>query len=303
MLDLSNKSFLKTLKMLRIISRRFFHGQKMGGRITQRTGSSVEFSDYKEYNPGDDIRFIDWNIYGRLDKMLIKLFYNEENLSSYVLLDCSSSMNFGSPSKFDYSRRLAAAISYVAASNNDSVRIFCFSNGLKEFSPKADRAAHVLPVFRFLESCQSGGASDFSAAVSEFTRRFKKPGVVFVISDFMFDSDKNQSPEGDKEEPRTFDLGIKQLSFCRHDVNLIQILSPEEVNPSYYGLWTFTDSETDYRQKVYIDDSTIALYKEALEDHFSQLDGLSKKNGMSYFRTLTDIPFENVILRLFNQKR
>jgi uncharacterized protein (DUF58 family) len=259
----------------------------MGGRVTRRTGSSVEFSDYKEYKPGDDIRFIDWNIYGRLDKMLVKLFFNEENLSSYILLDCSSSRNFGNPSKFDYGRRLAAAISYVAASNNDSVRIFCFSDGLKEFSPKADRGAHVLPLFRFLESCSSGGVSDFSSAVSAFTKRFRRPGVVFVLSDFMFEGDG----------------GIKQLSFCKHDVNLIQVISPEEMNPSYEGLWDFTDSETNEKKRVFIDDSILSLYREAIEEQFSQLDTLSKRNGMNYLRTLTDVPFENMVLRLFSQRR
>lgn len=316
MLDLSNKSFIKTLKMLRIISRRFFHGQKMGGRITRRTGSSVEFSDYKEYKPGDDIRFIDWNIYGRLDKMLVKLFFNEENLSSYILLDCSSSMNFGNPSKFDYGRRLAAAISYVAASNNDSVRIFCFSDGLKEFSPKADRGAHVLPLFRFLESCSSGGISDFSSAVAAFTKRFRKAGVVFVLSDFMFDKAEDgngksdimmDSEDGADSLPIVsggpLETGIKHLSFCKHDVNLIQVLSPEEINPSYNGLWDFTDSETNSKRRVFIDDSVLALYREALEEHFSQLDALSKRNGMNYLRTLTDVPFENLVLRLFSQKR
>lgn len=316
MLDLSNKSFIKTLKMLRIISRRFFHGQKMGGRITRRTGSSVEFSDYKEYQLGDDIRFIDWNIYGRLDKMLVKLFYNEENLSSYILLDCSSSMNFGNPSKFDYGRRLAAAISYVAAANNDSVRIFCFSDGLKEFSPKADRSAHVLPLFRFLESCSSGGISDFSSAVAAFTKRFRKAGVVFVLSDFMFDKDSSAgdrsiaggglSADESSISPVSggpLETGIKHLSFCKHDVNLIQVLSPEEINPSYDGLWDFTDSETNSKKRVFIDDSVLTLYREALEEHFSQLDTLSKRNGMNYLRTLTDVPFENLVLRLFSQKR
>jgi len=268
----------------------------MGGRITQRTGSSVEFSDYKEYKPGDDIRFIDWNIYGRLDKMLVKLFFNEENLSSYILLDCSSSMNFGNPSKFDYGRRLAAAISYVAASNNDSVRIFCFSDGLKEFSPKADRGAHILPVFRFLESCSSGGKSDFGSAVSAFTKRFKKPGVVFVLSDFMFPHD----PENGLNDS---EKGLKHLSFCKHDVNLIQVLSSEEVNPTYNGLWSFTDSETEDRRNVFIDDSVLTLYREAMEEHFADLAGLSKRNGMNYLRTVTDVPFENMILQLFNKGR
>ena len=297
--------------MLRIIARRFFRGQKMGGRKTQRRGSSVEFSDYKQYNPGDDIRFIDWNIYGRLDRLLIKLFYNEENLSTYVFLDCSNSMNFGTPSKFDYGRRLAAAISYIAASNNDSVRVFCFNEGMKEYSPRADRAARVMPLFRFLENQEPGGRSDMETAVQEFLARFKKRGVVFVISDFMLEcktKSEDQLPGGPPitngwTRDGAIESSLKRLCYHKHDVNLIQLLTPEEVDPAYAGLWEFTDSETNEIKKIFINNDVIQAYRDTLEDHFSKISRFSNQNQIHYMRTLTDVPFENLVLRLFSMNR
>lgn len=305
MLDLSNKAFLKTLKMLRIIARRFFRGHKMGGRKTQRRGSSVEFSDYKEYNPGDDIRFIDWNIYGRLDRLLVKLFYNEENLASYVLLDSSSSMNFGQPSKFDYARKLAAAIAYIAAANNDSVRVFSFQNELREFSPRADRASRIMPLFRFLEQQKSEGRSNLEKAVREFLLRFKKRGVVFVISDFLLERKLSDeaSDRGEWTRSGAIEAGLKRLAYHKHDVNLIQVLTPEEVEPAYAGFWEFTDSETRERKKLFINNDVLDAYREAMEEHFSKISSFSKQNQISYMRTLTDVPFENLVLRLFAANR
>ena len=303
-MDLSNKAFLKTLRMLRIIARRFFRGQKMGARTTNRRGTSVEFSDYKEYNPGDDIRFIDWNIYGRLDKLLVKLFYNEENLHAYVLLDCSASMNFGSPSKFDYARQLAAAIAYVAASNGDAIRICTFADGLLEFSPKADRAAQVMPLFRFLESRKPEGRSNLDDAVSAFQARFRRRGVIFVISDLMVE--RKVRPEGGGASSWTREMAVegalKRLVYHKHDVNVVQVLTPDELDPSYAGLWEFTDAETGEIRKLTVTTDVLRAYREAMEEYVGRLARFSAGNRVTYLRTGTDVPFENLVLRLFAER-
>jgi len=309
-LDLSNKTFLKTLRMLRIMARRFFRGQKIGARLTKKRGSSVEFSDYKEYNPGDDIRFIDWNIYGRLDRLLIKLYFNEENLSSYIFVDCSTSMRFGEPSKFDYARRLAAAIAYIGACNNDSVRIICFGNGLQDFSPKADRAAHVLPIFRYIESREAEGRSDFDGAVQEFLRRFRRPGVVFVLSDLFVERRVRAANDGENAKGNetvwtrdgALESGLKRLVYYKHDVNLVHCLTPEELNPPYSGLWEFTDSESGEKTRLYITDEVLRAYREALDAQETRVLSFCKQNRVNYMRTATDVPFENMVLRLFGNR-
>jgi uncharacterized protein (DUF58 family) len=295
MLDLTNKAFLKTLRMLRIMARRFFRGQKIGARKTNRRGTSVEFSDYKDYNPGDDIRFIDWNIYGRLDRLLIKLFYNEENLPTYVLLDCSTSMNFGSPSKFDYARQIASAVAYVAASNGDVARIFGFGDGLLDHSPKADRAAEVVAVLRYLEGRTSGGRSNLETAVQEFLGGKRRPGVVFVLSDLFLER-KDGTRDG------TLENGLMRLRYHRHDVNLVHLLTPEEADPQYAGLWEFADSETQERKRLFITTDVLRAYREALDDHCARAARFCHQNRMAYVRTLTDVPFENLVLRLFSAK-
>jgi uncharacterized protein (DUF58 family) len=132
MLDLQDKAFLKSLRMLRIVTRRFFRGHKVGQRRSAQKGASVEFKDYKEYTPGDDPRFLDWNVYSRFEKLLVKLFHNEEDLQVYIMVDSSQSMLFGTPPKFDHARKLAAAISYLAAAGMDRSRILTFAETLRE---------------------------------------------------------------------------------------------------------------------------------------------------------------------------
>jgi uncharacterized protein (DUF58 family) len=286
LLDLNDKEFLKSLRVLRLITRRFFRDQQMGVRRTHQKGSSLEFSDFREYNPGDDLRFIDWNLYARLDRLFVKLFHDEQNLQVYVLVDASESMNYGSPAKFDYARKVAAAVAYVACHNEDQVRLFSFGEGgLRETSRQAGRGSQVPELFRFLEHLQASGGSELEKAVENFTVRYRKPGVVFVISDFFLDGPHQEA--------------LRKLRFGRHEVNLIQLLDEEEIHPNFAGLWKLEDAETGELQEVFVDRGLTEAYQDLVEEWCQTLEGFGKKNGMSYFRTSTGAPFENLLLRFF----
>ncbi|MBI3890286.1 MAG: DUF58 domain-containing protein, partial [Candidatus Wallbacteria bacterium] len=229
MIDLFDKNFLKTLRMLNLITRKYFKRERMGVRRTRNRGSSQEFSDYKEYDPGDDLRFLDWNIYGRLDRMFVKLFYSEEALNVYVLLDTSASMKFGSPSKLDYARRVAAAAAYIGLSRHDRVMAIPFSSGMGDNILRGNRPGQALAFFRFLEKLEPGAIGDLQKTAAEFVLRYKKPGVVFLISDFLFEKGVEEA--------------LHLLNFHRYEVNCIQLMDPAEEEPRLSGLCHLIDSE------------------------------------------------------------
>lgn len=287
--DANDRDFLKTLRVLRIMARRFFRGAQMGVRRSAQKGSSLEFSDYREYNPGDDLRFLDWNLYARLDRLFVKLFHDEQNLEVYVLLDASKSMAYGGPAKFDYARKVAAAIAFIALNHQDAVRLFTFTGqGLKEESKRGNRGSQVPDMMRFLERQSTGGGSDLAAAIDGFTARCRHPGVVFVISDFFTD--------GEHEAP------LSKLRYGRHEVNLVHLLDEEELTPGMAGLWKLEDAETGERAEVFVDRGMSEAYQAVVEDWCSDLEGFGRAQGMTYFRTTTKAPFENLVLRFFGAK-
>ena len=289
MLDLSDGRFLRTLRMIRIVTRRIFKGQKIGSRKTLEKGASVDFKDYKEYNPGDDPRFIDWNVYGRLDRVLVKIFHSEEDVNVYVLLDASQSMSFGSPSKFDYARQVGAAIAYLATTGHDRCRLATFNEGLKDTSPHADRPGHVLHLLRFLEKTGCGGPTRIQETISEFALRFKRRGVLFVLSDLFTATPMVEA--------------LRTLRYAKYDVNLVRILTPEELSPTLGGVCHLVDSEDESVCEVTIDPLALETYKQVLEERDLEIEQYAKQYGINYVRASTADPFENTVLNLFGARR
>jgi uncharacterized protein (DUF58 family) len=278
--------FFKSLKLLNIITKRYFRGEKIGHRKSPNRGASAEFAEYKEYLPGDDLRFIDWNLYGRLEKLYVKKFHNEEDLNVSILLDVSRSMNFGTPSKFDHARKLAAAIAYIAMQHQDTARIYPFADNLGEASDGGFRRSHIHRLMGFLEKLQAAGRSEsFEETIRHFLARNKRPGVVFVLSDGMFEE--------------RFQEGLKRLRHRRFEVNFVQILTPDELNPPFAGLVEFVDAETSGRVAVHINKQVLTMYEEVLRETLDGLKTFLISQDMRYFRSLTDTPFESTLLSLF----
>ncbi len=278
--------FFKSLKLLSIITKRHFRGEKIGHRKSPNRGSSAEFAEYKEYLPGDDLRFIDWNLYGRLEKLYIKKFHNEEDLTVSILLDTSSSMNAGSPGKFDFARKLAAAISYIAMQHQDIARIFTFSQTLDTVSDAGFKKGHIHRLMGFLENKQpQGKTGSFEEIITHFLVKNKRPGVVFILSDGMF------GPE--------MYSGLKRLAYRRFEVNFVQILSPEEMNPDIAGLVDLIDSEDQSKVSLSVNKQVLTIYEEVLGEVLEELKRFLASQGMRYFRGITSSPFESTLLNLF----
>jgi uncharacterized protein (DUF58 family) len=278
--------FFKSLRLLRIITRRHFRGEKIGHRKSPNRGASAEFAEYKEYFPGDEIRFIDWNLYGRLEKLYIKRFHNEENLAVSILLDCSTSMSFGSPSKFDHARKLAAAISYIALQQNDVARIYPFSQSLEGVSEGGFRRGHIHRLMGFLENRQpSGKAGAFDEIVQHFLMKNKRPGVVFILSDGLFGE--------------SLYAGLKRLNHRKFEVNMVQILAPEEMNPDVAGFMDLVDSEELSKVSLQVNKQALFVYQEVLKEMLDEQKSFLVQQGMKYFKSLTNTPFESTLLHLF----
>ena len=221
---LFDSAFLAKLEQLHLLARRIFRGDRRAERRSRQTGASLEFADYREYTPGDEPRSIDWNAYGRLERLFVKLHEQEQDLPVTFLVDCSASMRWlpeekpGALSKFDHARRLCAALAYIALANLDRVDIHFFAASSLAELGVARGKAQFHSVLKFLDAPpDADGPTRLRNAVQSLTQRARRRGLVFVLSD-LFD------PHG-CEEP------LSMLRHSQFDVHALQILAPEELAP------------------------------------------------------------------------
>ena len=276
-------SFVKKLENLSVLSKRIFAGQTQGNRRSFRRGTSVEFADFRQYTLGDDLRYVDWKAYGRLEKLFLKLFVEEEDLSLHLLLDTSRSMGFGGPlSKLAYAQRVAAALGHIALSDYDRVSVAGFATTLGSVMPPARGRPGIAPFFRFLGQQAADGGTHLGDALGQYAARTKSNGVAVVLSDYFDDS---------------YVPGLKALLARRFQVVLIHILDPEEVCPTLTGDLRLIDAETGEARDVSVSPYMLAQYQHQMAGFCDQLKTLAGRYGMDYVRTVTDVPFEDVILK------
>lgn len=287
--DLLDPEFLRRLEHLQILTRKVFRGRMKGERRSRKKGQSVEFADYRDYVRGDDPRFIDWNIYGRLERLFIKLFLEEEDLAFYVIVDASESMRFGSPlSKFDYARRVAAALGYVALLNQDKVGVSAFSTNLRDVFRPARGKFQFHKLVRFLQGLEPGAQTSLRQACREFVAQHKQSGIVVLVSDFLDDFG--------------YEEALKQFFFRPYDVYAIQVLSAEEKSPRIEGHLELLDSETSERQEITASEALLRQYQRTLETYCGGLRDWLTSHGMSYIATSTDTPVETLLLNYLRHR-
>lgn len=281
-MKLLDEGFIRKLDMLSVVSRKVIIGRLKGEKRSKRRGVSSEFAEHRNYSPGDDIRFLDWNIYGRLNSLFLKLFYEEEDLHVSILVDASESMNYGSPKKFDYARRLAAALGYIAASGSDRVTISAFSdnvnNRLKPFRGKAQ----VWRMFDFLESLESSGGTSLAASCRNFAVQSRGKGVTIIISDFL--------DEGGYDEALRFFVARNQ------DIFVLHLLSRDEISPELTGDLKLFDCETGAETEVSISGALLKTYDKNVKTFCRGLKNYCGRRGIGYLFAATDTPFEQLVL-------
>src|SRR5437763_10434521 len=182
---LLDPEFLARLEQLELVSRKIFLGRMKGERRSKRKGQSVEFADYRNYVVGDDLRFLDWNLYARLDRLFLRLFMEEEDLHFYLLIDNSLSMDFGDPTKLHYAKQVAAALGFIGLVNLDRVVVEAFNDRLTQTMPAARGRRGVWRLIDFLKEVQPAGGSDLPQRMRSFSLKCSGKGIVVLLSDMM----------------------------------------------------------------------------------------------------------------------
>jgi uncharacterized protein (DUF58 family) len=273
-------AFLTELEGLRMLARKVFRGQMRGERRSRNKGQSVEFVDYRPYLKGDDLRRIDWNLYGRLERYYIKLFEEEEDLRLYILLDCSASMDYGNPNKFRHAMHLAAALSYIVLANLETVAVSVFAGGYDIISTPTRGKGKIHLILRQLSGLQAQGASLLGAAAARFAAHTRKSGVVCVISDFLM-------TEGIS--------AIAPLAGSGHQLELIQVLSPEEANPQLAGDLELVDSESGEAVEVSLGISVMRRYHQRLAALQEELAVFARRGGGSMHVCNTSVALKDFV--------
>jgi uncharacterized protein (DUF58 family) len=281
--DLLSPDFMSQLERLALLSRRSFRGKVKGERRSPRKGSSVEFSDYRPYEIGDDLRYVDWNVYGRLDRLYLKLFVDEEDLCLHLLVDASASMAFGPPSKLTFAMRLAAGLAFVGLVNLERVGVAVLRDRVAEgWSPVRGRN-QVLPLLDFLGRVEPAGLTSLNAALTAYALRAREVGLAVVISDLM--------------DPDGYERGLKALLERRFDVHVIHLLGPEEMQPPFGGDLRLLDVETGEERDLTLDGEALRNYRQRLHDFLERAEGFCRANEVAYHRVVTDTPVEEFMLR------
>ena len=287
-MPLFDSDFLKKLEYLSLVSRRVFRGQLLAQRRTMQLGGGIEFADHREYTPGDDFRYLDWNVFARHDELLLKRFQEEEDLHVYILLDCSQSMAFGAPSKFDYARQVTAALAYIALADLDRVAVVAFAGGIVADFPLTRGKGRILSLMKFLEGLQvRDGLTDLGRSAENFIHRSQRRGLAVVVSD-LFD-------------PAGYQRGLDVLRHHRYEPHVVQVFDRREADPSIKGDVELLDVESRDVEKVTVTERNLRQYRKIFDAFLESVGRYCTTYGIGGTRATTDIPFDDLILRMMRE--
>ena len=287
---LFDEEFLKKLEYLNLVSNHMIPGHLHGEhRAKKKTDSGIEFADYRQYVSGEDTKNVDWRTYLRLDKLILRLFEEEADLPIYIFFDASTSMDHGVPPKFDYARKIAAALCYVGLLNQDRVNLVGFADGISQ-ELSARRGKHqVWHAFRFLEAVEARGTTSMEKAFKAFFSSRRRRGLVVVVSDFL--------------DEQGFAKAFDMLRFFKQDLFAVHVYTPEEARPDLPDEVLLEDAELGTSQRVRITPALLEAYAQQFEEHCEEVGGYCRRHGWGYLQTTTEVPFEDLILQVFRQGR
>ena len=271
--ELLPPKLLARLERLELVSRKIFRGRLKGERRSRRKGQSVEFADFRNYVPGDDLRFVDWNLYARLDKLFLKLFLEEEDLHVYFLVDASPSMNFGDPTKFFAAKQVAAALAFVGMCRGDRVRIE-FLGTENQSSPVLRGRSQLWRMSDFVQSIEPEQICNLTDAVKRFCLKNTGRGIVVLLSDLM---DKSG-----------YEPALRLLVGQQMDVFVLHMLSPEELDPDLKGDLKLVDCEDEDEAEISVSTALLKKYKSTLAAYVDQARRFCSQRGMTYLLARSD---------------
>lgn len=294
---------LRRLEQFQLLAARRAKSSSKGERRSRARGQSVEFADYRTYVHGDDFRYLDWNLYGRLERLFLKLYEEERELPVRIFLDSSESMTFGEPKKFDFARQVAAAIGYVALSGFDRVSVIPFpelssrdeqptgGNGQTAAFENAARGAlrsvrgkkSAIQFFQNLSALTAGGSANLNDALRRGALEARQAGVAIVLSDFL--------------DPAGYDSGLTALVGRGFQVNVVQLLAPEELSPTTFGDLRLVDSETGGVQEVTFGRYRMKSYQQTVQSFLQRLREFCQGRGINFFTASSNTALEELLLR------
>lgn len=283
--ELIDSRLMARLDQLDVISRKIFTSKIQGERRSRRRGQSVEFADFRNYSPGDDLRFVDWNIYARLDRLFLKMFLEEEDLSMVIALDVSASMDAGEPNKIDYARRLAMALGYIGLVNNNRVSLFAFGGERLERLSGLRSRRRTREMGQWLLGRPIGGEAQFGDAMRAIALGGQGRGVLLVLSDFLF-------PDG-------YEQGLKYVAGRGFDLFALQILAPQETDPARHGLsgdMRLVDSETQQEIEVTASSAVLSEYRSSMEQYIAGMRDFAVRRSISHVLVETTLDLDTLLI-------
>jgi uncharacterized protein (DUF58 family) len=286
---------LHRLERLRMAAPRIARSAMSGERRSRARGQSTEFADHRAYVPGDDLRRLDWSLYGRLDRLYLRLFEEDRELRVLLFLDASESMNFGTPTKFQAAARLAAAIGHATLCGFDRVGLRVFPGA----TPSADGSSQASADWRgrratrrlqeSIAQVRPGGRGGFNEALRRGAFESKQAGAAVVLSDFL--------------DPGGYEDGLSALTARGFRVEAIQVVCGEEIEPTAFGDLNLVDSETGARTEVTFSRQRLETYRKAWERHTSAFKSFCRARGIGCHQVAAETPVEDVLLRQFRTER
>ncbi len=284
---LLSPDLLARLERLELVSRKVFRGRMKGERRSKRKGQSVEFADFRNYVPGDDLRLIDWNLYARLDQLFLKLFLEEEDLHLYALVDASESMNFGDPTKLRVAKQLAAALGYVGLCRADRVSVSALGPPGRH-APVLRGRASLWKMLNYLDSVDSGHNVSLFEGIKDFSIRNSGAGVAVLISDLM--------------DKQGYESALRMLVGRRMDVFVMHVLSPEEIDPPLRGDRRLIDIEDGDNAEITINAYVLDKYKETVKSFIASVKQFCSRRSIVYIPVRTDTPVETIVTKYLRER-
>ncbi len=286
-IPLLSPDLLARLERLELVSRKVFRGRMKGERRSRRKGQSVEFADFRNYVPGDDLRLIDWNLYARLDQLFLKLFLEEEDLHFFALVDASESMNFGDPTKLHVAKQLAAALGYVGLCRADRVSVAALGPQGRS-APILRGRASLWKMLQYLESVDSGTNVSLYDGVKDFSIRNSGTGVAVLLTDLM--------------DKQGYESALRMLIGRRMDVFVMHILSPEEIDPPLRGDRKLIDVEDGDAAEVTINSYVLEKYKQTVQNFIGSVKTFCARRSIVYIPVRTETPVETIVTKYLRER-
>ncbi len=278
---------LQRLDNIALVTRKSMATGRPGRRRSPSAGSSMEFSDYRRYSAGDDFRRIDWRAYARLERLFLRVFEAEENITVTILIDCSDSMQHGTPSKAALASELVAALAYVALKCEDSVIVGALTDRLTAYRRAGTGKNAIWSIGEFLQRLPQAGSTDLNRALYDIGRIVTSPGLTIVISDFL--------------APGGYQTGVRAVRQLRQEIALLQILSPDEIEPNIQGDWRLRDSEGGKDVEVSTSSHVLQAYRERLARFTEDMAAFAHTHGSTYTLIASDTAIIDVVQRLLRQ--